>query len=64
MKASISKTRAKKALTELRAAVSQLDNIRPSEAMSTEEFVDLCEVRNALYDIKDKLYKIVKGGEG
>ena len=64
MKASISKKRAKKALVELRAAISQLEGIRPSEAMSTEEFVDLCEERNALYDIEDKLYKIVEGGEG
>lgn len=63
MKASISKTRAKKALLELRAAASQLDGVRPSEAMSTEEFVDLCEVRNAVYDIVDKLDKIVEGGE-
>ncbi len=63
MKASIAKTRVKKALVELRAAVSQLDTIRPSEAMAPGEFIELCEVRNAVHDQVDKLNKLVKGGK-
>ena len=58
MKPSIALTRTKKGLTELRAAMSHLGSIRPSE-----EFIELCMVRSDLNVIADRLDKLVKGGE-
>lgn len=63
MKASIAKTRVKKALVALRAAASHLDTIRPSEAMAPGEFIELWEVREAVRGQVEKLNKLVKGGE-
>lgn len=63
MKPSIALTRSKKALKELRATMSQLGSIRPSEAMEPEEFIELCMVRSELNVIIGRLDKLVKGGE-
>lgn len=63
MKPSIALTRTKKGLTELRAAISHLGSIRPSEAMTPDEFIELCMVRSDLNVIIDRLDKLVKGGE-
>lgn len=63
MKPSIALTRSKKALKELRATMSQLGSIRPSEAMTPDEFIELCMVRSELNLIIVRLDKLVKGGE-
>lgn len=63
MKPFIALTRSKKALKELRAAMSQLGSIRISEAMEPDEFIELCMVRSELNVIADRLNKLVKGGE-
>ncbi len=62
MKASIARTRAKKALTELRAAMTELGSIRPSESMTTEEFFELCTLRGDVNVLVERLDKLVKGG--
>lgn len=63
MKASISKTKAKKALVELREAMTHLGDIRPSEAMETEEFFELCSIRGELNVLVSQLDKLLKGGQ-
>lgn len=63
MKASIAKTRVKKALVAMRAADSQIKGIRPSEGMEPGEFLELCEIRQALCDLVERTNKLVKGGE-
>lgn len=63
MKPSIALTRSKNALRELRVAMSELGSIRPSEAMTPDEFIELCMVRSDLNVITDRLNKLVKGGE-
>lgn len=63
MKPSIALTRTKKALKELRAAMSQLGSICPSEAMEPDEFIELCKVGSELDVIIGRLDKLVKGGQ-
>lgn len=63
MKPSIALTRSKKALTELKAAMVELGSIRPSEAMSTEEFFELCDIRSKINGLVAQLGNLVKGGQ-
>ncbi len=63
MKASIIKTRIKKALVAMRAADIQIKGIRPSEGMEPGEFLELCEIRRALCELVERTNKFVKGGE-
>lgn len=62
MRPSIALTRTKKALKKLRAAMSQLGSICPSEAMEPDEFIELCKVGSELNEIIGRLDKLVKGG--
>lgn len=63
MKPSIALTRSKKALKELRATMSQLGSIRPSEAMEPDEYIVLCMVRSELNVLICRLEKLVEGGK-
>ena len=62
MKASIAKTKAKNALTELKAAKNQLGGIRPSAAMEPEEFFELCQIKETVGELVDRLEAMMKGG--
>lgn len=63
MKASINKTKARHALTELKAASSHLGDIRPGDGLEPGEFFELCDIQQAVKALADRLDKMMKGGE-
>lgn len=62
MKPSISKTKAKKALVELRAAKIHLGDIRPGAGIEPEEFFELCQIQQEVGELVKRLEELVKGG--
>lgn len=62
MKPSISRTKARKALKELKAALIHSNDVRPCAAIEPEEFFEMCEIFRTIKEQVEKLEKLVEGG--
>lgn len=62
MKPSINKVKSKKALIEMRAAMTHLGEVRPGVHVEPEEFFELCRIRQDLEELVKRLDDIMKGG--
>ena len=62
MKPSISRTKARKALVELRAAATHLGDVRPCTAIEPEEFFELTDIHQAVIALVKRLGEVLKGG--
>ncbi|MBR6263205.1 MAG: hypothetical protein IKR05_08320 [Prevotella sp.] len=62
MKPSISRTKARKALVELRAAATHLGDVRPCTAIEPEEFLELCRIKQDLEELVKRFDEVLKGG--
>lgn len=62
MKPSINKVKAKKALIELRAAMTHLGDVRPGVSVEPEEFFELCRINQELREMVKRLEEMLKGG--
>lgn len=63
MKPSISKTKAMKALEDLKRASGELYSIRQSDAMTVDEYLDVLKIRVNVSEMAARLEMLLKGGK-